>query len=213
MKVDKVNPEVQKAGKVRKNAILKFSILAVAVVMVLSGQTAPSRQTIATGGVLPDPSGQLASAASSTPESETSQTGEGISKTGIADSKAGSEASKAGPETSKTALKTPAAEAEKPVKLPLLLDLGAGKCIPCKMMVPILAELEAAYKGVMEVRFIDVWKAPEEGQKYSVRIIPTQIFFTPDGRELFRHEGFFAKEDILSKWRELGFDLKPSSAD
>jgi thioredoxin 1 len=35
-------------------------------------------------------------------------------------------------------------------------------------------------------------------------MIPTQIFFDAEGRELFRHTGFLAKEDILAKWKELG---------
>ncbi len=95
----------------------------------------------------------------------------------------------------------------KPKALPKLLDLGAGKCIPCKMMEPILKELKEKYAGKMEVEFIDVWKNQEAGRQYKIRVIPTQIFFAPDGKELFRHEGFFGKEDILKKWKELGFDF------
>ena len=47
-----------------------------------------------------------------------------------------------------------------------------------------------------------------------MRVSPTQIFFKSDGKEAFRHEGFFGKEDILAKWKELGVDLsgsKPSA--
>ena len=89
-------------------------------------------------------------------------------------------------------------------KLPRLLDLGAGKCIPCKMMAPILEELKKDYAGRMNVEFIDVWQHPDAGKPYGIEIIPTQIFFDADGKELFRHVGFFAKEDILGKWKELG---------
>ena len=89
--------------------------------------------------------------------------------------------------------------------LPLLLDLGADKCIPCKMMMPILDELKESFPDQLEVRFIDVWKSQDEGAQYGIRSIPTQIFFDADGKELFRHEGFFAREDILAKWKELGF--------
>lgn len=96
----------------------------------------------------------------------------------------------------------------KPAKLPRMVDLGASKCIPCKMMAPILEELEKEYKGKMDVVFIDVWKNPDEGSKYKVRVIPTQIFYSPEGKELFRHEGFYSKEDILAKWKELGYQLK-----
>jgi thioredoxin 1 len=43
-------------------------------------------------------------------------------------------------------------------------------------------------------------------------VIPTQILYGADGKELFRHEGFFAKKDILAKWKELGFELTGSTA-
>lgn len=92
--------------------------------------------------------------------------------------------------------------------LPRLVDLGADKCIPCKMMAPILDELKGTYAGKLEVEFIDVWKNEAAGQEYGVRMIPTQIFFSPDGEELFRHEGFFSREEILAMWKELGVDLK-----
>ena len=91
--------------------------------------------------------------------------------------------------------------------LPRLVDLGADKCIPCKMMAPILEELKTAYAGQFEVEFLDVWKNPDAGKPYGIRSIPTQIFIDAGGKELFRHEGFFPKEDILAKWKELGVEL------
>lgn len=92
-------------------------------------------------------------------------------------------------------------------KLPRLVDLGADKCIPCKMMAPILEELKKDYAGIFSVELIDVWKNPATGNKYGIKIIPTQIFFDATGKELFRHEGFFSREDILTKWREFGVEL------
>jgi len=92
-------------------------------------------------------------------------------------------------------------------RLPTLIDLGAGKCIPCKMMAPILEELRTEYKGKLKVEFIDVSKKPGEAKKYGIKLIPTQIFFDASGKELFRHEGFYSREDILAKWKELGVDL------
>lgn len=96
--------------------------------------------------------------------------------------------------------------------LPRLVDLGAGKCIPCKQMKPILAELKRDYADQFETVFIDVWENREEGPKYGIRIIPTQIFFDATGKERFRHEGFMAKKDILAKWRELGVEVTESDA-
>jgi len=102
------------------------------------------------------------------------------------------------------------APAVAPVKkgLPKLLDLGAGKCIPCKMMTPILEQLKTEYAGALEVEFIDVWKNPDAGKQCKIEVIPAQIFYDATGKELFRHIGFFAKEDILAKWQELGVELK-----
>lgn len=97
-------------------------------------------------------------------------------------------------------------------KLPRLVDLGADRCIPCKMMAPILKALKTEYAGRMEVDFIDVWKNPDAGKPYGIKLIPTQIFFDATGKERFRHEGFFGKEDILAKWKELGVDLRGRAA-
>jgi thioredoxin 1 len=91
------------------------------------------------------------------------------------------------------------------VASPRLVDLGAGKCIPCKLMAPILEQLRSEYAGRFDVTFIDVWAAPEAANPYHIRVIPTQVFFDAKGKELFRHEGFYSREQILGKWRELGF--------
>jgi len=101
----------------------------------------------------------------------------------------------------------PSAVLTAPQKLPKLLDLGATKCIPCKKMAPILEELKKEYAGKLEVEFIDVWQNPDAGTKYGIQLIPTQIFYDAAGKELFRHEGFFGREDILAKWKELGLAL------
>ena len=98
------------------------------------------------------------------------------------------------------------------VKLPRLVDLGAGKCIPCKKMAPILEDLKKEYAGRMEVEFIDVWQNPEAGKAYNIDMIPTQIFYEAGGKELFRHVGFFGKEDILAKWKEVGVDISGGKA-
>ena len=92
--------------------------------------------------------------------------------------------------------------------LPLLVDVGADKCIPCVMMAPILEELKKEYKGSLDVVFVDAWKKPEEANKYRVRMIPTQIFYDASGKELYRHAGFMSKEDILSKLGELNVRVR-----
>ncbi len=99
------------------------------------------------------------------------------------------------------------ADTVSPRPLPRLLDLGANKCMACKMMVPVLEALKTEQAGALTVDFIDVWQNPDAGRLHGVQMIPTQIFYDAAGKELFRHTGFLSKEDILKKWKELGVDL------
>lgn len=92
-------------------------------------------------------------------------------------------------------------------KLPRLVDLGASTCIPCKEMAPILEELARTHTAYFEVVYIDVRKTPSEAREYGIRVIPTQIFYDADGRELYRHVGFYSKAQILARWRALGIDV------
>lgn len=96
------------------------------------------------------------------------------------------------------------ARALTPARLPRLLDLGSNKCIPCKMMATILAELTRTYEETFEVEVIDVWEDRAAAREYAIRVIPTQIFYDASGKEQFRHEGFMSREAILAKWEELG---------
>jgi thioredoxin 1 len=91
--------------------------------------------------------------------------------------------------------------------LPRLVDLGAGKCSSCKMMSSVLDELKTTCTGKLDIVFIDVWENQQAGEQYGIRMIPTQIFYDAEGKELFRHEGFISKDDILAKWKELGVVL------
>ena len=85
-----------------------------------------------------------------------------------------------------------------------MIDLGAKKCIPCKMMAPILEELKKEYDGKASIIFIDVWKDPEQARKYGIRAIPTQIFFDKNGMEVYRHVGFMNKEAIVGQLEKMG---------
>lgn len=97
--------------------------------------------------------------------------------------------------------------------LPRLIEIGSVTCIPCRMMKPILDELRRDYAGRLRVDFIDVQVDPGAAMKYGIRVIPTQVFLDANGNELFRHEGFFPKEEILAKWKELGIDLSAAPKD
>ena len=76
------------------------------------------------------------------------------------------------------------------------LELGAESCVPCRMMKPIMQDIAAEYPGVVEVIFHDLYRDREIGQRWNVRVMPTQIFLDSEGREFFRHEGFYPKEEL-----------------
>ena len=85
-----------------------------------------------------------------------------------------------------------------------MVDLGAHKCVPCKMMAPIIAELQKEYAGRASIVFIDVWEHREQAQRFGIRGIPTQIFYDKQGKEMKRHVGFLDKKSIVAMFDELG---------
>jgi len=91
-----------------------------------------------------------------------------------------------------------------------MIDLGAKKCIPCKMMAPILVKLEKVYKGKADIVFIDVWENKEPAGRFKIRAIPTQIFFNEKGEEVYRHVGFLDEKSIIEQLTKMGVE-KPGS--
>ena len=87
-----------------------------------------------------------------------------------------------------------------------MIDLGAKKCIPCKMMAPILVKLEKQFEGKAAIVFIDVWEHNEQAKRFGIRAIPTQIFFNEDGREIYRHVGFMDEKAIINQLKKMGVE-------
>jgi thioredoxin 1 len=94
-----------------------------------------------------------------------------------------------------------------PVKgMVTMIDLGATQCIPCKMMAPIMEKMEKVYRGKAAIVFIDVWKNPRQAGRFGIRLIPTQIFFDREGKEIYRHVGFMGEEAIVVQLKKMGVD-------
>lgn len=94
--------------------------------------------------------------------------------------------------------------------LPRLVAVGAGKCIPCRAMAPIRAELRREYAGSLVVDFYDVWKDPPAGDHFGVWVIPTLIYYDAAGRELGRFQGYIPKAEILAALDRYGIKLPPA---
>ena len=86
------------------------------------------------------------------------------------------------------------------------VELGSVNCIPCRMMQPIMKEIENEYKDQVKVVFYDVWTIDGQpyGVKYRIRVIPTQVFLDKDKKEYFRHEGYFPKEELVKVLKKKG---------
>ena len=94
-----------------------------------------------------------------------------------------------------------------PVKgMVTMIDLGAKKCIPCKMMAPIMEKMEKVYQGKAAIVFIDVWENREQAGRFRISSIPTQIFFNAEGKEIFRHVGFMGEEAIVAQLKSMGVE-------
>ena len=99
-----------------------------------------------------------------------------------------------------------------PKALPKMIELGSVTCIPCKMMAPIIEDFRKNYADRFQVEFIDVNVDKPAVSKYKISVIPTQVFLDASRKEVFRHTGFFPKEDILKKWKELGYNFEEKPA-
>jgi len=113
--------------------------------------------------------------------------------------------------------KTPEKEATATVvdeNLPKFYEFGAGLCKPCRMMKPIIHELQEKYRGIMHVVNIDTNVKENEiyKEKFNFKYIPTQVIVDKDGNELARHGGFWAFADIEQKLIEIGIVTKEKLA-
>lgn len=78
------------------------------------------------------------------------------------------------------------------------IELGSVNCIPCRQMQPVMKAVEKKYGTQVKVIFYDVWKEDQKqyAEKYGIKLIPTQVFLDEKGKEIFRHQGFFAEKEI-----------------
>jgi len=97
-------------------------------------------------------------------------------------------------------------------KKPLItfIELGSVRCIPCRMMQPVMKSVEEKYGDQIKVVFYDVWREEQAiyGQIYNIRVIPTQVFLDKDGKEIFRHEGYFPEKELDDFLQSKGLKVK-----
>ena len=104
-----------------------------------------------------------------------------------------------------------AAQTKKP--LVTFVELGSVNCIPCKAMQPIMRAIEKKYGDQVKVIFYDVWKPEQSGyaEQYRIKLIPTQVFLNKEGKEFFRHEGFYPEAEIDKLLQKQGLKIQTGS--
>ena len=87
---------------------------------------------------------------------------------------------------------------------PTLVDFGSNSCASCKKMAPFLSELEKEYRNRANVLFVDVRTDEKTASAYRVQMIPTQVFFNSQGKEVKRHIGFLEKQELIKDLKAAG---------
>jgi thioredoxin 1 len=90
------------------------------------------------------------------------------------------------------------------------IELGSVKCIPCREMQKVIKAVESKYGDEVETIFYDVWT--KEGRPYAdlykINLIPVQVFLDENGKEFFRHEGYYPEEELVAMLALKGIHQK-----
>jgi thioredoxin 1 len=79
------------------------------------------------------------------------------------------------------------------------LEFGAKGCSVCKRMESVMNEIRTKYTNRVNVVFVNIM-VPENHQLmkyYGIVAIPTQVFINRDGKEFFRHTGYYSTQEII----------------
>ncbi len=87
---------------------------------------------------------------------------------------------------------------------PTLVEFGATGCVPCDMMQPILDKLKKKFPDTLNIVFLHVRENQVLAGRYGIQSIPVQAFFDASGQEVFRHTGFYPKEEVMQQLKKMG---------
>ncbi len=87
---------------------------------------------------------------------------------------------------------------------PTLVDFGAAECQQCRREAAVLDRAVVRYQGKANLLFIDTSRYASIARQYGVRLIPTQIVFDAEGKEVSRHIGFHPLEAIAADLAKAG---------
>jgi thioredoxin 1 len=85
-----------------------------------------------------------------------------------------------------------------------IVEFGGPTCVPCVRMQPILADLQQHYGRRAQFFDFYVTEHLKEARAHQIMVMPTQVIFDPQGREVFRHVGFWPKDVFMAALAKLG---------
>jgi thioredoxin 2 len=80
--------------------------------------------------------------------------------------------------------------------LPVLIDMWAEWCGPCRMIAPVLDQLARELRGRLRIAKLNVDENPAVSQRFEVQSIPLLVLMK-DGREVDRIIGAVPKAEIM----------------
>ena len=87
-------------------------------------------------------------------------------------------------------------------ELPLVVDMWAPWCGPCRMLGPVISELAEDYDGKIVVGKCDVDENEDVAMEFGIRNIPTVLFFK-GGQLVDKFVGAASKSTLVEKFRAL----------
>lgn len=90
--------------------------------------------------------------------------------------------------------------------LPTVAEFGAATCASCREMKVVLDGVALRTQGRAHVLVIDISKDWDVAQMFRIQLMPTQVFFGPDGREIGRHMGKLSEAEVIAR---LGVSATP----
>ena len=84
---------------------------------------------------------------------------------------------------------------------PVLVDIFADWCAPCKTITPILKEVKSTLNDSIKVIKIDIDKNQQIADKFQIKGVPTLLLFK-NGEVVWKHTGLIQKEELITIIKE-----------